>query len=57
MLSPEYIESITRIANHEALKSPYVINETRLEQWQVERVLKAVALFAEEYMKYTKGEQ
>ena len=57
MLSPEYIEAITRIANHKALQNPYVINEPRLEQWQVERVLKAVALFTEEYMKYMEGEQ
>jgi len=56
MLSPEYIEAITRIANHEALHNPYVINEPRLEQWQVERVLKAVILYTQEYMKYMEGE-
>jgi phosphoglycerate dehydrogenase-like enzyme len=57
MLSPEYIDAITRIANHKALQNPYVINEPHLEQWQVERVLMAVTLFTEEYMKYMEGEQ
>ena len=56
MLSPEYIEAITRIANHKALQNPYVINEPRLEQWQVERVLKAVILYTQEYMRYMEGE-
>ena len=56
MITQEYVEAITRIANHKALQNPYVINEPHLEQWQVERVLKAVILYTQEYMKYMEGE-
>jgi hypothetical protein len=55
-LNKDYIDAITGISNHKSLYDKSVINNYRVERWQVVRVLQAIELYEQARTTRQQGE-